>query len=106
MTFEEFRLLDQFGGAAAYDTSRGISSRPSSDWSPSRVYPLAPPPIGAQALSYFGESFMFQLEGLDKYKKQANDIRLPLHLNLAACKLKTKEWDDVVGLCSEVKGPL
>eukprot|EP00959_Pyramimonas_sp_CCMP1952_P112345 2349049-Pyramimonas_sp.AAC.1 len=24
----------------------GISSCPSSDWSPSRVYPLVPPPIG------------------------------------------------------------
>jgi len=54
------------------------------------------------AMSYFGESFMFQLEGLDKYKKIANDIRLPLLLNLAACKLHHKEWHQVIALCSGV----
>jgi hypothetical protein len=46
---------------------------------------------------------MFQLEGLDKYKKIANDIRLPLLLNLAACKLHNKEWHDVIALCSGVR---
>eukprot|EP00854_Cymbomonas_tetramitiformis_P017802 gene17802-21199_t len=53
------------------------------------------------ALSYFGESFMFQLEGLDKYKNQANAIRLPIHLNLAACHLKKDQFSEVIVNCTE-----
>ena len=45
---------------------------------------------------------MFQLEGLDKYKSQAQAIRLPVHLNLAACKLKRGLNHEAESLCSEV----
>ena len=33
---------------------------------------------------------------------QANAIRLPLHLNLAACDLQSKEWHAAVANCDEV----
>jgi hypothetical protein len=45
---------------------------------------------------------MLQLEGLEKYKKIANDIRLPVLLNLAACKLKRALHHEADALCSEV----
>lgn len=45
---------------------------------------------------------MLQLEGLDKYKRIANDIRLPVLLNLAACKLKRMLHHEADALCSEV----
>lgn len=45
---------------------------------------------------------MFQLEGLDKYRAHAQSIRLPVHLNLAACKLKKGAFQEVITLCDEV----
>ena len=83
---------------------RRFSSYPLSAW----TWPTASHPPEAyvgrlgQALSYFGESFMLQLEGLDKYKTIANNIRLPVLLNLAACKLKRALHHEADALCSEV----
>ena len=55
---------------------------------------------GFQALGYMGEEFMMQMFG--KYIEMANSVRLPCHLNLAACMLKKERWEEVVNNCNVV----
>ena len=51
-------------------------------------------------LSHLSEDLLMQLEGphLDK----ANDVRLPILLNTAACHLRLQDWHAAAGACSEV----
>lgn len=52
------------------------------------------------ALAYMNDEFMFQLFG--KYKDNANAVKNPCHLNMAACMLKLNRYDDVIAQCSVV----
>ncbi len=58
----------------------------------------------AMALSYINEDFMIQLEG--PHAERAQAIRKPIHLNMAACQIKLKDWQGVVWNCSQVSLPL
>jgi hypothetical protein len=54
----------------------------------------------AMALSYVNEDFMVQLEG--PHAGRAHAIRQPIHLNMAACQIKLKDWQGVDWNCSQV----
>ncbi|GFH10027.1 peptidylprolyl isomerase, partial [Haematococcus lacustris] len=54
----------------------------------------------ATALSYLDEDFMMQLEGF--YEDKANEVKVPIHLNMAACQLRIKDYHTAVYNCSEV----
>jgi hypothetical protein len=54
-----------------------------------------------QALSYLDEDFMYQLEGI--YLDKANEVKLPVHLNMAACQLQIGDYHTAIYNCSEVK---
>lgn len=54
----------------------------------------------AMGLSYLNEDLLMQLEG--QHLVQANAVRLPILLNMAACHLRLKDWNAAVGACSQV----
>ncbi|XP_042515008.1 peptidyl-prolyl cis-trans isomerase FKBP42-like [Macadamia integrifolia] len=52
------------------------------------------------AIAYIGDNFMFQLFG--KYRDMALAVKNPCHLNMAACLIKLKRYDEAIGQCSTV----
>ncbi|XP_021736171.1 peptidyl-prolyl cis-trans isomerase FKBP42-like [Chenopodium quinoa] len=52
------------------------------------------------AIAYMGDDFMFQLFG--KYRDMAMAVKNPCHLNMAACYIKLKQYDDAIVQCSIV----
>lgn len=54
----------------------------------------------AMALSYINEDFMVQLEG--PHADRANAVRLPIHLNMAACQIRLCDWHGAIWNCSQV----
>ncbi|CAI9103037.1 OLC1v1001454C1 [Oldenlandia corymbosa var. corymbosa] len=52
------------------------------------------------AIAYMGDDFMFQLFG--KYRDMALAVKNPCHLNMAACLIKLKRYDEAIGHCSLV----
>ena len=54
----------------------------------------------AMALSYINEDFMVQLEG--PHADRAHGVRLPIHLNMAACQIRLADWHGAVWNCSQV----
>lgn len=53
-----------------------------------------------QAIAYMGDDFMFQLFG--KYRDMALAVKNPCHLNMAACLIKLKRYEEAIGHCSLV----
>lgn len=53
-----------------------------------------------QAIAYMGDDFMFQLFG--KYRDMALAVKNPCHLNIAACLIKLKRYEEAIGHCSIV----
>lgn len=53
-----------------------------------------------QAIAYMGDDFMFQLFG--KYRDMALAVKNPCHLNMAACLIKLKRYEEAIGQCSIV----
>lgn len=54
-----------------------------------------------QAIAYMGDDFMFQLYG--KYQDMALAVKNPCHLNIAACLIKLKRYDEAIGHCNIVR---
>ncbi|KAF9592728.1 hypothetical protein IFM89_017298 [Coptis chinensis] len=55
------------------------------------------------AIAYMGDDFMFQLMG--KYRDMALAVKNPCHLNIAACLIKLKRYEEAIPQCSiEVVG--
>lgn len=54
----------------------------------------------SQAIAYMGDDFMFQLYG--KYQDMALAVKNPCHLNMAACLIKLKRYDEAIGHCNIV----
>lgn len=54
----------------------------------------------AMALSYIDEDFMMQLDGF--HLEQAEKVKLPIHLNMAACQIKIGDYNTAAYNCSEV----
>ncbi|KAL9675441.1 hypothetical protein QQ045_003643 [Rhodiola kirilowii] len=52
------------------------------------------------AIAYMGDDFMFQLFG--KYRDMALAVKNPCHLNMAACLIKLKRFNEAIGHCSIV----
>ncbi|AEE76533.1 Peptidyl-prolyl cis-trans isomerase FKBP42 [Arabidopsis thaliana] len=52
------------------------------------------------AIAYMGDDFMFQLYG--KYQDMALAVKNPCHLNIAACLIKLKRYDEAIGHCNIV----
>lgn len=52
------------------------------------------------AVAYMGDDFMFQLFG--KYRDMALSVKNPCHLNMAACLIKQKRYEEAIGQCSVV----
>lgn len=52
------------------------------------------------AIAYMGDDFMFQLFG--KFRDMALAVKNPCHLNMAACLIKLKRYDEAIGHCSLV----
>ncbi|XP_037433603.1 peptidyl-prolyl cis-trans isomerase FKBP42 isoform X1 [Triticum urartu] len=52
------------------------------------------------AVAYMGDDFMFQLFG--KYRDMALAVKNPCHLNMAACLIKQKRFDEAIAQCSIV----
>uniref|UniRef100_N1QQI0 peptidylprolyl isomerase n=1 Tax=Aegilops tauschii TaxID=37682 RepID=N1QQI0_AEGTA len=50
------------------------------------------------AVAYMGDDFMFQLFG--KYRDMALAVKNPCHLNMAACLIKQKRFDEAIAQCS------
>ncbi|MBA0732203.1 hypothetical protein Gogos_016308 [Gossypium gossypioides] len=50
------------------------------------------------AIAYMGDDFMFQLFG--KYRDMALAVKNPCHLNMAACLIKLKRYEEAIGHCS------
>ena len=57
----------------------------------------------ALALSYVDEDFMMQLEG--RHLDQAQAIKIPVHLNMAAAQLRERDPHTAAFNCSEVTQP-
>lgn len=53
-----------------------------------------------QAIAYMGDDFMFQLFG--KYRDMALAVKNPCHLNMAACLIKLKRFDEAIAQCTIV----
>ncbi|RRT47286.1 hypothetical protein BHE74_00030769 [Ensete ventricosum] len=53
-----------------------------------------------QAIAYMGDDFMFQLFG--KYRDMALAVKNPCHLNMAACLIKLKRYEEAIGQCTIV----
>ena len=66
---------------------------------PGRSY--VPPPPACQALSYLDEDFMMQLENF--YLDRAMAVKTNIHLNMAACQLKTHDYHTCIYNCTEVR---
>lgn len=54
------------------------------------------------AIAYMGDDFIFQLFG--KYRDMAMAVKNPCHLNMAACLIKLKRYEEAIGQCSIVLG--
>ena len=54
----------------------------------------------AMALSYINDDFIVQLHGPHAAKAAA--VKQPVHLNMAACQLKLKDWQGAEWSCSQV----
>lgn len=54
----------------------------------------------AMAITYMGDDFMFQLFG--KYHDMAMAVKNPCHLNMAACLIKLKRYEEAIGQCTIV----
>ncbi|OVA19390.1 Tetratricopeptide repeat-containing domain [Macleaya cordata] len=52
------------------------------------------------AISYMGSNVMVQLSG--KYRSMALDVKNPCHLNMAACLIKLKRYEEAIVQCSIV----
>uniref|UniRef100_A0A0E0MJL1 peptidylprolyl isomerase n=1 Tax=Oryza punctata TaxID=4537 RepID=A0A0E0MJL1_ORYPU len=52
------------------------------------------------AIAYMGDDFMFQLFG--KYRDMALAVKNPCHLNMAACLIKLKRFDEAIAQCTIV----
>ncbi|URD83007.1 peptidylprolyl [Musa troglodytarum] len=52
------------------------------------------------AIAYMGDDFMFQLFG--KYRDMALAVKNPCHLNMAACLIKLKRYEEAIGQCTIV----
>ncbi|PIA48443.1 hypothetical protein AQUCO_01400794v1 [Aquilegia coerulea] len=52
------------------------------------------------AIAYMNDDFMFQLMG--KYRDMALAVKNPCHLNIAACLIKLKRYDEAIAQCSIV----
>ncbi|EPS72809.1 hypothetical protein M569_01946, partial [Genlisea aurea] len=52
------------------------------------------------AIAYLGDDFMFQLFG--KYRDTALAVKNPCHLNMAACLIKLKRYDEAIAQCGIV----
>ncbi|WOH14677.1 hypothetical protein DCAR_0934197 [Daucus carota subsp. sativus] len=52
------------------------------------------------AIAYMGDDFMFQLFG--KYQDMAMAVKNPCHLNMAACMIKLKRYEEAIEHCSIV----
>ncbi|XP_075487968.1 peptidyl-prolyl cis-trans isomerase FKBP42-like isoform X1 [Primulina tabacum] len=52
------------------------------------------------AIAYMGDDFMFQLFG--KYRDMAMAVKNPCHLNMAACLIKLKRYDEAIAQCGIV----
>ncbi|OMO69755.1 hypothetical protein CCACVL1_19294 [Corchorus capsularis] len=52
------------------------------------------------AIAYMGDDFMFQLFG--KYRDMALAVKNPCHLNMSACLIKLKRYEEAIGHCSIV----
>ncbi|KAK6928754.1 Tetratricopeptide repeat [Dillenia turbinata] len=52
------------------------------------------------AIAYMGDDFMFQLFG--KYRDMALAVKNPCHLNMAACLIKLRRYEEAIGQCSIV----
>jgi hypothetical protein len=55
----------------------------------------------ALALSYVNEDFLVQLEG--PHADRAHALRLPIHLNMAACQLRLADWAGAAWNCSQAR---
>lgn len=58
------------------------------------------PSSGVQALSYLDEDFLMQCEG--RYLDKAHEVKVPIHLNMAACQIQLGDCNTAVYNCSEV----
>ncbi|GAX84618.1 hypothetical protein CEUSTIGMA_g12039.t1 [Chlamydomonas eustigma] len=54
----------------------------------------------SMSLSYLDEDFLMQLEGL--YLDKAHEVKVPVHLNMAACQLQIEDYHTAIYNCSEV----
>ncbi|CAA0833364.1 Peptidyl-prolyl cis-trans isomerase FKBP42 [Striga hermonthica] len=52
------------------------------------------------AIAYLGDDFMFQLFG--KYRDMALAVKNPCHLNMAACLIKCKRYEEAIAQCGIV----
>ncbi|KAJ8899200.1 hypothetical protein K2173_012376 [Erythroxylum novogranatense] len=52
------------------------------------------------AIAYLGDDFMFQLFG--KFRDMALAVKNPCHLNMAACLIKLKRFEDAIAQCTIV----
>ncbi|GMH27256.1 hypothetical protein Nepgr_029099 [Nepenthes gracilis] len=52
------------------------------------------------AIAYMGDDFMFQLFG--KFRDMALAVKNPCHLNMAACLIKLKRYEEAIAQCSIV----
>ncbi|KAJ4833337.1 Peptidyl-prolyl cis-trans isomerase fkbp42 [Turnera subulata] len=52
------------------------------------------------AIAYLGDDFMFQLFG--KFRDMALAVKNPCHLNMAACLIKLKRYEEAIGQCTLV----
>ncbi|GJM88020.1 hypothetical protein PR202_ga04036 [Eleusine coracana subsp. coracana] len=52
------------------------------------------------AIAYMGDDFMFQLFG--KYRDMALAVKNPCHLNMAACLIKLRRFNEAIAQCSIV----
>ncbi|XP_039131309.1 peptidyl-prolyl cis-trans isomerase FKBP42 isoform X2 [Dioscorea cayenensis subsp. rotundata] len=52
------------------------------------------------AIAYMGDEFMFQLFG--KYRDMALAVKNPCHLNMAACLIKLRRYEEAIAQCSIV----
>ncbi|GJM88022.1 hypothetical protein PR202_ga04038 [Eleusine coracana subsp. coracana] len=50
------------------------------------------------AIAYMGDDFMFQLFG--KYRDMALAVKNPCHLNMAACLIKLRRFNEAIAQCS------
>ncbi|KAG2500970.1 hypothetical protein HYH03_000792 [Edaphochlamys debaryana] len=54
----------------------------------------------AMALSYMDEDFIYQLDG--HYLDKAEKLKVLVHLNMAACQLKTEDYNTAIYNCGQV----